>query len=88
MVAKIRVLIVDDHHLVRQGLAALLRASAEIEVVGEASDGRDAIAKHASLAPDVTLMDLQMPVLDGAEATRQIPLAASESRIHPPALWC
>ena len=61
MAEKIKVLIVDDHHVVRQGLAALLRASDDVEVVGEAANGRDAIAKHAALAPDVTLMDLQMP---------------------------
>ncbi len=80
MAEKIRLLIVDDHHVVRQGLAALLRASAEVEVVGEASDGRDAIAKHAALAPDVTLMDLQMPGMGGADAIARIRIVSPTAR--------
>ncbi len=80
MSTKIRVLIVDDHHVVRQGLAALLRASDEVEVVGEASDGRDAITKHAALLPDVTLMDLQMPGKGGADAISRIRMVSPQAR--------
>ncbi len=80
MAAKIRVLIVDDHHVVRQGLAALLRASDEVEVVGEATDGRDAVEKHASLHPDVTLMDLQMQGMGGVEAISRIRSAEPGAR--------
>jgi len=66
------VLLVDDHRLVRAGLAALLAATEDIEVVGEASDGRQAVELAARLHPDVVLMDLSMPVLDGVAATRSI----------------
>ena len=69
---KIRVLIVDDHTLVRDGIRALLALSADIEVVGEAANGRDAVEKVRELAPDVVLMDLAMPVMGGLEATRRI----------------
>ncbi len=68
----IRVLLVDDHTLVRQGLAALLHAWPSIEVAGQASNGIEAIELTDSLHPDVVLMDLQMPVLNGVEATRRI----------------
>jgi DNA-binding NarL/FixJ family response regulator len=66
------VLLVDDHPLVRSGLSALLAASEHIEVVGEAADGRRAVALAGQLCPDVVLMDLSMPHLDGVSATRQI----------------
>src|SRR5215218_7501793 len=66
------VLLVDDHKLVRAGLAALLAATEDIDVVGEASDGRQAVELAARLHPDVVLMDLSMPVLDGVAATRAI----------------
>jgi DNA-binding NarL/FixJ family response regulator len=69
---KIRVLIVDDHTLVRDGIKALLSLVADIEVVGEAANGREAIAKAQELLPDVVLMDLSMPVMSGLEATRRI----------------
>ena len=77
----IRVLLVDDHHLVRAGLAGLLGASEDIEIVGQAADGREAVGRSAELAPDVILMDLSMPVLDGVEATREIVAAQPDMRI-------
>jgi DNA-binding NarL/FixJ family response regulator len=68
----IRVLIADDQALVRAGFRALLGARADIEVTGEAADGAEAVAQARSLRPDVVLMDIRMPGLDGLSATRQI----------------
>jgi two-component system response regulator NreC len=69
---KIRVLVVDDHTIVRDGICALLALAPDIEVVGEAGNGREALGKVRQLAPDVVLMDIAMPVMDGLEATRRI----------------
>ena len=69
---KIRVLIADDHTLVRDGIRSLLALAANIEVVGEAANGQEALEKVRQLSPDVVLMDLAMPVMGGLEATRRI----------------
>lgn len=69
---KIRVLITDDHGVVREGLRMYLKRDPEIEVIGEAADGEEAVAAARELRPDVVLMDLLMPVMDGIEATRAI----------------
>ncbi len=77
----IRILIVDDHTIVRKGIRALLGEIPDIEVVGEAADGQEAIVQAERLCPDVILMDLGMPRMDGIEATRQIKARQPESRI-------
>jgi DNA-binding NarL/FixJ family response regulator len=68
----VRVLVVDDHPVVRSGLVGMLAAEPDLAVVGEAGDGQEAVRLAAALAPDVVLMDLRMPVLDGVGATAQI----------------
>ncbi len=67
-----RVLLVDDHHLVRAGLATLIEAADDLDVVGEASDGAEAVEVAARTHPDVVLMDLSMPVMDGVASTRAL----------------
>jgi len=68
----VRVLVVDDHPVVRSGLVGMLATEADLEVVGEAGDGQEAVSLAAELRPDVVLMDLRMPVLDGVGATSRI----------------
>ena len=76
----VRVLVVDDHTMVRMGLVQLIATASDLEVVGEASNGVEAVARAAELAPDVVLMDLQMPEMDGIGATREI-VAAGSSQV-------
>jgi two-component system, NarL family, response regulator NreC len=68
----IRVLLVDDHAMFREGVRSLLEGEPDLEVIGEVEDGRQAVQTALALAPDVVLMDITMPQLDGIEATRQI----------------
>jgi DNA-binding NarL/FixJ family response regulator len=76
-----RVLIVDDDHLVRAGLAELLADERDIEVVGQASTGREAVERARRLDPDVVLMDVRMPDLDGIGATRELAHVAPRARV-------
>jgi DNA-binding NarL/FixJ family response regulator len=78
---KIRVLLADDHTILRAGLKMMLNAQPDIEVVGEASDGRQAIAEAQRLLPDVILMDITMPEYNGIEATRQVKRLLPEVRV-------
>jgi NarL family two-component system response regulator LiaR len=77
----IRVLVADDHALVRRGICALLATEPDIEVVGEAHDGHETLARAQELLPDVILMDLVMPGLDGLEATQQITASQPGTRV-------
>jgi NarL family two-component system response regulator LiaR len=81
MMAPIRVLIADDHAILRKGICALLGTEPDIEVVGETADGRETVAQAGVLNPDVILMDLVMPNMDGIEATRQITLERPGVRV-------
>ena len=76
-----RVLIVDDDDLMRAGLAAVLSSDATIDVVGHAPTGREAIARTRRLQPDVVLMDVRMPDLDGIAATRELSSVAPAARV-------
>ena len=77
----IRVMIVDDHQMVREGLKVLLSICDDIAVVGEAADGAEAVELCPAVLPDVVLMDVMMPVMDGAEATAKITAAYPEVRV-------
>ena len=81
MPAKLKILIVDDHAIVRDGLAAILKFQKDMTVVGEADDGQSAIQKAQELYPDVILMDLMMPNMNGADATAAIKQALPETHI-------
>jgi len=79
--ARIRVLLADDHTLVRQGLRALLEREADIKVIGEATNGREVIKKAEMLRPDVIVMDVSMPRLNGIEATQKITADLPDVRV-------
>ena len=77
----IRVLCVDDHPIVRKGIASLLANESDLELVAEAASGQEAVDLHRALQPDVTLMDLKLPDLDGVTATRMIREEFPQARI-------
>jgi DNA-binding NarL/FixJ family response regulator len=77
----INVLIVDDHHVVRRGLVFFLQTQKEINVIGEAANGEEAVERVKELQPDVVLMDLVMPVMDGIEATKKIKELSPHTKI-------
>jgi two-component system, NarL family, response regulator LiaR len=79
--APIRVLIADDHAIVRKGICALLAEAGGFDVVGEAADGQEAVTRFEETHPDVILMDLLMPVMDGIDATRQITRRQPDARV-------
>jgi two-component system response regulator NreC len=79
--ARIRILLVDDHAVLRAGLRALLNAEPDMEVVGEAANGREAVEQAELLRPDVIVMDLSMPVMGGLDATRQINEKGLQTRV-------
>ena len=78
---KIRILIADDHKMVRDGLAALLGMKKDLEVIGSVGNGQEAVEKALALKPNVVIMDLMMPIMDGVEATREIRKAAPTVQI-------
>src|SRR6516225_6508446 len=69
---RVKLLLADDHEIVREGLRSLLGARRDFEIVGEAADGREAVALVEELKPDIVILDISMPLLNGLEATRQI----------------
>jgi len=77
----LRILLVDDHEVVRRGLTALLQARPDWEICGEASNGREAVWKTQKLNPDIVILDIGMPDLNGLEATRQIAKAKPDTRV-------
>lgn len=81
IIEKVKVLIVDDHQVVRQGLRTFLDLNEEIQVVGEACDGQEAVEMAAQLSPNVILMDLVMPRMDGISATSQIKVCCPDTKV-------
>jgi DNA-binding NarL/FixJ family response regulator len=81
MPKKIRILLADDHAMVRQGFRMILAAQADMEIVGEAGNGREAVELAGELQPDVVVMDVAMPELNGIEATRRIATASPRTRV-------
>ena len=77
----IKVLLADDHKILREGLISLLKKQRDIELIGEAEDGREAVRKALKLKPDVVIMDIGMPELNGIEATKQIKAALPEVKV-------
>ncbi|MBT8363275.1 MAG: response regulator transcription factor [Deltaproteobacteria bacterium] len=77
----VRIILADDHTIVRQGLAKLLEGERDLKVVGEAEDGRQAVNQVQKLKPDIVLMDIAMPNLNGIEATRQIKKISPQTRV-------
>ncbi len=78
---RLRVLLVDDHKVVREGLAALIGEEEDMQVVGQAGDGREAVERARELRPDVIIMDVSMPVMGGDEATRRIKAEMRHTRV-------
>ena len=78
---RIRVLVVDDHRIVREGLRSLLEREPDVEVVGEAGDGREAVSRAIELRPDVVVMDISMPDLNGVDGARQIVESVPGTRV-------
>ncbi len=79
--SQVRLLIVDDHPLMREGIAAVVQHQPDMCVVGEAANGAEAVERHAELQPDVTLMDLQMPRMDGLQAMQRIRQRSPHARM-------
>jgi len=84
---RVRVLLADDHEIVRQGLISMLSEEHTVEVVGEAANGREAVTLADQLRPDVVIMDVSMPIMNGEEATRQIKKDLPETRIVSLSMW-
>ncbi len=78
---RIRILIADDHPVVRDGLVAILSTQSEFEVVGQARDGREAVSRAVELRPDVVLLDLEMPEMDGVEALRELRAKCPQAQV-------
>ena len=78
---QITILLADDHTVVRQGMVKLLEGEGNFKVIGEARDGREAVSKVEQLKPNVVLMDISMPLLNGIEATRQIKRISPQTKV-------